>query len=115
MTQNLAKIEMSVPILPSPGGRNNAFKHGGFSQDLVLADEKSEDFEQLLQSLIEEWSATGALEPLRLSHLRCNNSSSVTRLPFGRGLCSGSMKKSLEKQSVNIEETGGYRKDTILS
>jgi hypothetical protein len=45
-----------------PGGRNNASKHGGFSQDLVLPDEKSEDFEQLHQSLIDEWSPTGALE-----------------------------------------------------
>lgn len=44
------------------GGRNNAFKHGGFSQDLILEDEASEDFEQLLQSLIDEWSPTGALE-----------------------------------------------------
>jgi hypothetical protein len=45
-----------------PGGRNNALKHGAFSQDLVLPDEKREDFEQLHQSLIEEWSPTGALE-----------------------------------------------------
>ena len=45
-----------------PGGRNNAFKHGAFSLDLVLPDEKSEDFEQLHQGLIEEWRPTGALE-----------------------------------------------------
>jgi len=46
----------------NPGGRNNAFKHGAFSQDLILPDETSSDFEQLLQSLIEEWAPTGALE-----------------------------------------------------
>jgi hypothetical protein len=45
-----------------PGGGNNAFKHGAFSQDLILPDEKREELEQLHESLIEEWKPKGALE-----------------------------------------------------
>jgi hypothetical protein len=45
-----------------PGGRNNAFKHGAFSQYLIWSDENSEDFELLLQGLIEELSPIGVLE-----------------------------------------------------
>jgi hypothetical protein len=45
-----------------PGGGNNAFKHGAFSQDLILPDEKREELEQLHESLIEDWKPKGALE-----------------------------------------------------
>ena len=44
------------------GGRNNATKHGAFAQDLVLADEDVEEFKQLHQSVIAEWSPVGATE-----------------------------------------------------
>jgi hypothetical protein len=42
------------------GGRNNATKHGAFAQDLILADEDVEEFEQLLQNVIADWSPVGA-------------------------------------------------------
>ena len=44
------------------GGRNNATKHGAFAQGLVLADEDVEEFKQLHQSVIAEWSPVGATE-----------------------------------------------------
>ena len=44
------------------GGRNNATKHGAFAQDLILADEDVEEFEQLHQSVIADWSPVGATE-----------------------------------------------------
>ncbi len=44
------------------GGRNNATKHGAFAQDLVLADEDVEEFKQLHQSVIADWSPVGATE-----------------------------------------------------
>src|SRR5438067_2752249 len=46
-----------------PGGKNNSFKHGTFAGNFVtLPDEKHDEFEQLHQSLIEEWKPTGAIE-----------------------------------------------------
>jgi hypothetical protein len=44
------------------GGRNNATKHGAFAQDLILADEDVQEFEQLHQSVIADWSPVGATE-----------------------------------------------------
>ncbi len=44
------------------GGRNNAFKHGAFAQDLVLPGEHPKEFEDLHQGLIDEWKPDGPVE-----------------------------------------------------
>jgi len=62
MTDQNKPAEKATKKKRKPGGRNNAFTHGGFSQDLIWENENSEDFEELFQSVIEEFSPTGALE-----------------------------------------------------
>jgi hypothetical protein len=62
MTDQNNPAEKATKMKREPGGRNNALTHGGFSQDLIWEDENSEDFEELLQSVIKEFSPTGALE-----------------------------------------------------
>jgi hypothetical protein len=44
------------------GGRNNAFRHGAFAQDLVLPGEYPKEFEDLHRGLIEEWKPDGPVE-----------------------------------------------------
>ena len=52
-----------------PGGRDNARKHGGFMANLILANENGEEFQQLHESLIEEWNPDPGTEELAVLYL----------------------------------------------
>ena len=44
------------------GGKNNAIRHGAYTEDLLLPGECAEEFERLHQGLIEELKPNGTLE-----------------------------------------------------
>ena len=47
----------------NPGGKNNSFKHGTFTENfMIMPEENFDEFEQLHQGLIEEWKPIGTLE-----------------------------------------------------
>jgi hypothetical protein len=56
------RAKPSKTVTRKPGGRNNALKHGAFSDDLILPGESKREFSSLLQSLFAEWKPNGALE-----------------------------------------------------